>query len=98
MAFFVVHYRYVDDPELVGRVRPVHRQFTRDLFEEGVMKAGGPVVGGVPSAYLVVTGDSLESITQTLDQDPFHTEGVIAERTITQWNPVTGVFAAEADA
>ncbi|WP_372344031.1 YciI family protein [Streptomyces sp. KL116D] len=40
----------------------------------------------VPGALLVLEADSAEDVTALLDQDPFHREGLVAERTVRAWN------------
>lgn len=95
MSFYMVHYRYTDDTDLRDRVRPEHRRYTAALHDQGIIKAGGPTVGGDPGAYLIVMADSEAQVREVLAQDPFALQGAIAEVTVTPWNPVTGVFAGE---
>lgn len=95
MAFFLVRYEYAEGSDAVrDRVRPVHRRFTGGLFEQGRLRASGPVPGAA-EAYFVMVGESADEVAAALDDDPFHREGAIARRTVTPWAPVTGIFADE---
>ncbi|HJE51610.1 MAG TPA: YciI family protein, partial [Tessaracoccus flavescens] len=59
--------------------------------------ASGPLVGSQPpSALLLMRADSSDAIEALLDDDPFHTAGLIAERRVDEWNPVIGIFAEQA--
>lgn len=95
MAYFAVHYVYADSPR-VDEVRPLHRAFLRRLADEGHLLASGPYVGAsVPSALLILRGADASAIAGLLVSDPFRTEGLIASREITEWDPVIGVFAEQ---
>ena len=47
----------------------------------------------VASALLLLRGETAAEIAALLDEDPFWHASLIVGRTITQWNPVIGVFA-----
>jgi uncharacterized protein YciI len=58
----------------------------------GALLASGPMID-MPTALLIWRADSLESLSQLLDQDPFDIAGFIGERTIAEWNPVFGPWS-----
>lgn len=94
MAYFAVHYTYADQPSELDRVRPDHRAFLGRLAEQGVVVASGPYLGVTPaSALLIMRAADAETLATTLNQDPFWSAGLIAEREITEWNPVIGILA-----
>lgn len=87
---------YVYDPaaeEAISAARPAHREFLAGLHARGDLIASGPWVGGPAGAYLLMKADSGEHALEILEADPFHTAGLILERTVQEWNPVIGVLA-----
>ena len=93
MSYFAVHYVYSPNADPDG-VRPAHRAYLRELAEAGELVASGPLVGAeTPGALLIMRADHHDRVADLLAQDPFAASGVIASRTITQWDPVIGVFA-----
>jgi uncharacterized protein YciI len=91
MATHAVVYTYVDDPARLDEVRPDHRAFLSGLHEEGYLIASGPLTGGGgPSALLLVEAASPDVVESLLEQDPFRTEGLIAERDVQGWDVVIG--------
>ncbi|MBK1784760.1 YciI family protein [Prauserella cavernicola] len=89
MAWFLVEIRYV--PEKFAEVRPRHREFLVSLAEQGVVAVAGPVdndTGGV-SLY---QAENREELQKLIDQDPYHLEGAIAERTVREFKPVIGAW------
>lgn len=92
MSIFAVSYTYTDDVATRDEVRPTHRDFLRALNRDGVVRASGPVDGGVGALVVVETGSADEAL-RILDEDPFATAGVIAERTVRAWDVVIGGLA-----
>lgn len=89
MPVFAATYRYADDPPRLDQHRPRHRAFLADLHRDGILHLSGPLqspAGGL----LILTGDSPRDVEETLDADPFHQEGLIAEREIREWTVVIG--------
>jgi uncharacterized protein len=92
MSIFAVSYTYSDDVATRDEVRPAHRDFLRGLNAEGVVRASGPVDGGI-GALVVVEAESADDALRILDADPFEVRGVIAERSVRQWDVVIGGLA-----
>ena len=93
MTYFAVQYEYSSGADL-DRVRPVHRAYLRQLADAGELVASGPLVGaGTGGALLIMQAPDHERVADLLDRDPFAEAGAIARRTITEWDPVIGVFA-----
>ena len=94
MAFFIVQYVYADNSDTArDQLRGDHRAYMRGLFEHHRLLASGPWVDGQDGALLVLPADSIEQVEQALDLDPFNVAGLVASRSIRQWDPVVGVFA-----
>ncbi|MEV0953432.1 YciI family protein [Promicromonospora sp. NPDC050249] len=92
MSIYAVSYTYSDDVATRDEVRPSHRDFLRGLNAEGVVRASGPVDGGI-GALVVLEAESAEDALRILDADPFQVRGVIAERGVRQWDVVIGGLA-----
>ena len=95
MSFFAVHYAYSSDSAALDAARAEHRAYLGALVEQGAIAASGPYVDADPSALLLFRADSAEEVRSLLDADPFQIAGLVEQTTITQWNPILGVFAAE---
>jgi uncharacterized protein len=87
MAWFLVEIRYVQ--EKLAEVRPRHRKFLTDLAEQGIVALGGPLGDGSGGIFLCQAADEA-ALFEIIDQDPYRTEGVVAERTVREWKPVLG--------
>ena len=93
MAIFAVTYTYSATETELGEIRPTHREFLKELLEQQILLASGPMVDR-PGALLIVRADSVEAVADILDQDPFDIAGYIGERAIAEWNPVFGPWSA----
>ncbi len=91
MSVYVVTYTYGADPIELNQIRPTHRLWLGEQFEAKRLLASGPMVDR-QAALLLFEADSIEELNALLDQDPFEIAGMIAERTIEEWNPVFGPF------
>lgn len=93
MPYFAVDYHYSRDPRLED-VRPEHRAHLRTLVDRGLLRASGPLVGvAEPAALLIFQADDADAVRTALADDPFQRESLVADWTVTEWNPVLGVFA-----
>lgn len=92
MSLFVVVLQYVDDTELVDRVRPVHREFVTKLVEAGTVRQAGPWVdrSGGMLVYDVADQDELN---RWIAEDPYSVNGVIANWQSWAWVPLMGALS-----
>lgn len=96
MKFFVVTMTHPDGPEWGQHVMP-HVEYLNGLIEVGKLRASGPVVGSTLRAGLLLfTVENRAKLDALIAADPFAIEGLIAELTVTEWNPLFGAFAREA--
>lgn len=109
MAIYAIEYEYDPRADVVEAHRPAHRAFLRDLFEEGVVLASGPMRGGVvregaggmsqapapDGALLLLRADSPAAALSLLDDDPFRAAGLLVARSAREWYPVVGPIAAD---
>lgn len=92
MKTFAVTYTYSASADELSAVRPSHREWLTAQLEQGNLLASGPMVD-MPTALLIWRSESLERLSELLDQDPFDIAGYIGERTIAEWNPVFGPWS-----
>jgi uncharacterized protein YciI len=91
MPVYAVTYRYVDDPDLIAKHRPAHREYIASLLEGGGLIASGRTEGGEhASALLIFQADSAAEVEKVLDPDPFWTLGIIEKRDILEWILASG--------
>ncbi|MET0863909.1 MAG: YciI family protein [Nakamurella sp.] len=93
MPVFAVHYRYVDQPDVVTEHRPAHRDFLRALLEQGTVLAAGAYTEGPAGALLIFRGDSAEQIAEILESDPFQQLGLVEDCQIRTWGQAMGPWA-----
>ena len=86
-------YYYSAEPEALAEIRPIHREWLKGLYEAGTLLASGPMVDN-PGALLIIKAESVEAVSNLLDNDPFDIAGFIGERVVTQWNPVFGPWVS----
>jgi uncharacterized protein YciI len=85
MAIFAVTYGFIPDSDARDRVRPEHREFLHD--QDGLLLSG-PCEGD--AALIIFEAKSTEEVEEILDDDPYFEAGLISERTIVEWTPVSG--------
>ena len=90
MSVFAVTYTYAAGTDAQrDACRPEHKDFLAGLHRSGALRVSGPLDGGI-AALLVFEGDSAEQVGSLLDGDPFHRNGLVAERVVREWNIVFG--------
>ncbi len=87
MPTFAIEYQYDDRDAVRDRVRPAHRAWLRSLLDSGTLVASGPFADG-SGALLIAVAETEERLGEIFDADPFHLEGLVAERTVRGWDPV----------
>ena len=98
MKFFVVTMSHPDGPGWGEHVLP-HVEYLNGLIAAGKLRASGPVVGSTLRAGLLLfTAETRAELDALIAADPFAREGLIEELTVTEWNPLFGMFAGEASA
>lgn len=75
---------YTHDQELIGRLRPQHRQYLASLRDAGKLAASGPFTDA-PGALIVYVADSAAAAEELLKADPFHDAGVFVSWRIRPW-------------
>lgn len=79
--------QYVQDTDLIDRVRPAHREYLSKLFAEGKLLLAGPYVDG-SGASIVYEAESIEAAHDLAKGDPFHSEGVFKHYDLKEWKVV----------
>lgn len=91
MAIYCVEYRYTDDSAGRDAHRAAHRGY---LADQAGLLVSGPYAGEPAGALIVLRAESLAEVEQIMGADPFQREGLVAERTIREFNPVLGPAAS----
>ena len=86
---FAAVIEYIQDKDKVESIRPLHRQYLRDLLAKGNMFATGPFEDGY-GALIVYEAETLEQAEKFLKGDPFHVGGVFVQWKIRPWKVVMG--------
>jgi uncharacterized protein YciI len=98
MKFFVVHYVH-NNLRLWEQHLDAHVDYLKRAATRGILRASGPLRerghGGTREGMLIMACANREELMESLVTDPFHVHGVIDRMTITNWDPVFGIFAAE---
>ncbi len=95
MPFFVVTMSHPDG-EAWGQHLRAHVDYLQSLIRQGKLRASGRLKGkALRSGFLIFTTETREETEALIQEDPFTKEGLIAELTIHEWDPLFGVFAAE---
>ncbi|GAB2978462.1 YciI family protein [Amycolatopsis acidiphila] len=89
MTWFLVETRYV--PEKYGEVRPRHREYLRELAENGTVAVAGPL-GDDSGGVILMQAEDESALEKILDADPYHLEGALAQRTVREYKPVMGTW------
>lgn len=94
MSYFAMVYRYTDDDARRDDVRPSHRDYLSELSQQGRLAVSGPYVGGDRGgALLIFVANDEATALELSDDDPFVLQGLVEERTVREWQPVSGELA-----
>ncbi|MDO5747518.1 MAG: YciI family protein [Actinomycetaceae bacterium] len=104
MNVYAIEYIYDPDAEpQMAKIRPQHRNFLTQLFNEGTLLIGGAWIADnhdsatakKPGALLLMHTQSDKEALEILHNDPFYINNFIIERTIHRWNPLLSPFDLE---
>jgi uncharacterized protein YciI len=96
MKFYLVHMTHNDLDRWKKHV-DAHVDYLKTLVEKQVLRASGPVAGGLSrQGFLIMTVESYSDVLGIARDDPFAINGLIDELEIHEWNPIFGVFSGEA--
>ena len=92
MIKYAILVTYSDNDDLRVSTRPKHREFLKQMLDEGKLHESGPYTDD-SGALMIYNGASREEVEAIFAQDPFNiTGGSIESATIMEWNRV---FPAE---
>lgn len=95
MKYFATFYDYAPTNPLVSEQRPAHREFINSLHEKGLIVGSGPHPDSAGGALIILQLDDDAQVADAIkimNDDPFHTSGVVTRRSFREWNPVTKIF------
>jgi hypothetical protein len=83
---FAAIIEYLNDPEKVQSIRPIHRQYLASLRDRGQLAAAGPFTDGT-GALIVYEAESAADAEKLLQDDPFNKNGIFLKYVLRPWNP-----------
>ncbi|HEV2127876.1 MAG TPA: YciI family protein [Thermomicrobiales bacterium] len=87
MTLYAALFTYVADPARIDEVRPAHREYLKQLLDEGTLHEAGRF--GDERGGLIVYNTESESDARTLlDRDPFSTSGIISIDSVQEWKVI----------
>ena len=95
MSLWIVTFTH---PDAVGWQRQLmpHIDYLRRLIDNNVLRASGPMPGEADKkAMLIIAAPDRAALDAIIAADPFAEHGLIGELTVTEWDPIFGVFNAE---
>src|SRR3954468_24863087 len=106
VPIYAIHYTYPDDATEMLTIRPEHREWlstqsgllVAGMYQDGIdeVSEGEPTDQEPRNAALIVcSGDSLDSVTATFDQDPYWLGGHILRRVVRRWDPPLRPWVAD---
>jgi uncharacterized protein YciI len=87
MPLFAAMLQYGEDAERRQEVRPLHREYQRELLQAGKLLHAGPYVDDT-GALIIYDAADLSEVQQLLTNDPFAQNGIIEGATIKEWKIV----------
>ncbi len=84
---FAAVFEYLQDPEKVAAIRPLHRQYLSSLLEKDQLVAAGPLTDDT-GALIVYEAESAEAVEQLIRADPFFANGIFLRWKLLPWKPV----------
>ncbi|WP_295624241.1 YciI family protein [uncultured Corynebacterium sp.] len=92
MTIYAVSYSYDPANPRITDARPEHRAFISRLKDEGTVIGSGPYPDSEGGALIVIRVDDGVDPASVMDGDPFYADGIIAARSIREWNPVINIW------
>ena len=92
MPLYAVTYEH---PNEAGWQRHLmaHIAWLQDQLKDGTLLASGPLKKRTDRpAMLILSASDRETLDQLIATDPFAEHGVIENMTVTEWDPIFGVF------
>ena len=89
MPLFTLALRFPASDDRRPQVRSRHREYLDQLKNEGKLVAAGPW-GNDHGALIVYQAQDAREARKLLDNDPYATEGVVADAELHEWQPMVG--------
>ncbi|MBR5950485.1 MAG: hypothetical protein IKZ87_03525 [Actinomycetaceae bacterium] len=87
MNTIAIRYNYdASKLDILAAERPAHCNYFRQLFEDGIILASGPLASN--SALIIMNMESPQAALELLENDPLYKAGVIEERNALVWNAI----------
>lgn len=84
---FAAIIEYLQDREKIQAIRPTHRQYLKELIQQGQLAISGPFTDD-SGALIVYEAANAEEAEKLLRGDPFCANGIFVKWVLRPWNPV----------
>ncbi|EOM76930.1 dehydrogenase [Rhodococcus rhodnii] len=97
MAFFLVRYCYTDDTAGRDAHRARHKDYLSEAAERGMILGSGPFAADEEAgAAMIYRASCKADVVEVVEGDPFRCRGYVASYEVTEWIPMIGPWAADA--
>lgn len=95
MPLYAITYEHPDE-EGWRRHLPPHIGWLQDRLSDGSLIASGPFKNDEGrAAMLIMSAPDADELARLIEGDPFSVEGLIANMTVREWDPIFGAFNAQ---
>jgi uncharacterized protein len=92
MPLYIVTYEHPDETGWQQHLMP-HITWLQDQLKSGTLIASGPFPGAPQKqALLILRAADRTALDALIASDPFAVEGLIANMTVREWDPIFGAF------
>jgi uncharacterized protein len=95
MPLYAVTYDHPDDAGWQLHLMP-HIAWLKDRMADGALLASGPFTGSpTKTAMLILKAADRAALDALIAPDPFAIQGLIANMSVREWDPIFGAFNAQ---
>lgn len=93
MSIFAVVLEFVDDKDLVGDTRPLHRQNLASLVERKIIVEAGPWTDG-SGGMIVYDLPGRDELDEVLADEPYFKASAVKSWSVYEWRTLVGALGA----
>ena len=95
MPLYAITYEHPNEEGWRQHVLP-HVGWLQDRLADGSLIASGPFKDGASrAALLIMSAPDEAALARLIESDPFSIEGLIANMTVHEWDPIFGAFNSQ---
>lgn len=86
---YAVTIEYGPNKTKIDEIRPIHREYLKQLLDSGILVVAGPLTDGT-GGHIVYDVESEEKVEEVIKADPFYKHGIFQTWVIRPWKIVMG--------